>query len=136
MTEIIRYAESDSSLGKFVAAMSDRGLAMLEFGGSTAALVDGLRARFPEADVVEDSAFMRQSLARLADLIKHPETGLDLPLDMRGTELQLRVWNALLEIPAGQTVTYGEVAAGIGAPREAREVGEACAANNLAIVVP
>ncbi len=60
----------------------------------------------------------------------------DLPLDMRGTEFELRVWNALRDIPAGQTVNYGEIAARIGAPREAREVAEACAANTLAVIVP
>ncbi len=118
MPDIIRYAQGDSSLGTIVVAMSDRGLAMIEFGD------------------VGDRPFMHETLARLSHLIEHPEGRTDLPLDMRGTEFELRVWNALREIHAGHTVTYGEVAARIGSPREAREVAEACAANALAVVVP
>jgi AraC family transcriptional regulator, regulatory protein of adaptative response / methylated-DNA-[protein]-cysteine methyltransferase len=136
MVEIIRYAQGDSSLGRIVAAMSDRGLAMVEFGAVSDALLEGLRARFPGADLVEDPAFMRETLARLASLIEHPEAKIDLPLDFRGTEFELRVWNALREIPAGRTVSYGEIAARIGSPRAAREVAEACAANRLAVIVP
>ncbi len=136
MPDIIRYAQGDSSLGTIVVAMSDRGLAMIEFGDVGDVLLDGLRARFPEADLVEDRPFMHETLARLSHLIEHPEGRTDLPLDMRGTEFELRVWNALREIHAGHTVTYGEVAARIGSPREAREVAEACAANALAVVVP
>lgn len=136
MTKIIRYAQGDSSLGTFVSALSDRGLVMMEFGDLEGALLDGLRVRFPEADLVHDPAFMQATLARLTGLIEHPEAELDLPLDMRGTEFELRVWNALREIPAGQTVNYGEIAAKIGSPRDAREVAEACAANTLAVIVP
>jgi AraC family transcriptional regulator of adaptative response/methylated-DNA-[protein]-cysteine methyltransferase len=136
MTKIIRYAQGESSLGIFVSALSDRGLVMMEFGDLEGTLLDGLRARFPEADLVHDPAFMQAPLARLTELIEHPETKLDLPLDMRGTEFELRVWNALREIPAGQTVNYGEIAAKIGSPRDAREVAEACAANTLAVIIP
>ncbi len=136
MTETIRYARSHSSLGGFVAAMSGRGLVMVEFGNPDDALVDRLRNRFPDADVVEDPAFMGETLARLGELIDHPETKSDLPVDLRGSAFELRVWNALREIPAGETVNYGEIAARMGVPREAREVAEACAANMLAIVIP
>ena len=136
MTGIIRYAQGDSSLGTFVSALSDRGLVMLEFGDLACAPLDKLQARFPEADLVHDPAFMQTALARLTQLIEHPEVRADLPLDMRGTEFELRIWNALRNIPAGQTVNYGEIAAKIGAPREAREVAQACAANTLAVIVP
>lgn len=136
MAEIIRYAQGDSALGTLVAAMSDRGLAMVEFGAISAALLDGLRGRFPDAELVEDPASLAGTLARLAGLIEHPEATADLPLDMRGSDFELRVWNALRRIPAGRTVTYGGLAATIGSPREAREVAEACAANTLALVVP
>ena len=136
MTKIICYAQGDSSLGTFVAALSDSGLVMLEFGDLTGELLDGLRARFPEAERVHDPAFMQPTLTRLSHLIEHPEAKADLPLDMRGTEFELRVWNALRDIPAGRTVNYGEIAANIGSPREAREVAEACAANMLAVIVP
>jgi AraC family transcriptional regulator, regulatory protein of adaptative response / methylated-DNA-[protein]-cysteine methyltransferase len=136
MTKIIRYAQGDSSLGAFVSALSDRGLVMLEFGDLEGAVLDGLRTRFPEADLIHDRAFMQTALACLGQLIEHPEAKLDLPLDLRGTEFELRVWNALRDIPAGRTVTYGEIAAKIGSPREAREVAEACASNMLAVIVP
>lgn len=136
MADIIHYAQGDSALGTLVAAMSARGLAMVEFGVISAALLDGLRGRFPEADLVEDPASLAGTLGRLAGLIEHPEATADLPLDMRGSGFELRVWNALCRIPAGRTITYGGLAATIGAPGEARAVAEACAANTLALVVP
>jgi AraC family transcriptional regulator of adaptative response/methylated-DNA-[protein]-cysteine methyltransferase len=140
MTGIIRYAQGESVLGAFVAAMSPRGLAMIEFGGLRPALLDGLRARFPEAGLAEDAAGMTDLLARVAGLVEHPEVSpglpLDLPLDLRGSEFELRVWAALRAIPPGRTMSYGEIAASLGSPREAREVGAACAANMVAIAVP
>ena len=136
MTEIIRYARGASSLGKFVAAVSDRGLAMVEFGDMDDALRDGLRTRFPGAEVMEDAAAAGKTVERLAELIERPGESVDLPLDMRGSGFELRVWAALREIPAGRTVSYGEVAARLGSPRAAKEVAEACAANMLAVVVP
>jgi AraC family transcriptional regulator, regulatory protein of adaptative response / methylated-DNA-[protein]-cysteine methyltransferase len=136
MTETIRYARGHSALGGFLAAMSEHGLVMMEFGDPADALVDALCNRFPDADVIEDPAFMGETLERLGALIDHPEAKGDLPIDPRGSAFELRVWNALREIPAGETVNYGDIAARIGVPREAREVAEACAANKLAIVIP
>jgi AraC family transcriptional regulator, regulatory protein of adaptative response / methylated-DNA-[protein]-cysteine methyltransferase len=133
MANTIRYAAGQSSLGPFVAALSDRGLAMMEFGAANE--VD-LTARFPNADLVEDPAMLQATLGKLAELIDHPETRVDFALDLRGSPFELKVWQALCEISAGTTATYGEIAARIGSPREAREVGEACAANKLAVVVP
>jgi AraC family transcriptional regulator of adaptative response/methylated-DNA-[protein]-cysteine methyltransferase len=109
MSAIIRYAQGDSTLGRFVAAMSDRGLAMMEFepmesGPLGGAPLDELRARFPDAVLVEDGAVLQGTLALLAGLIEHPETTLDLPLDMRGSKFELRVWHALQEIPAGRSL--------------------------------
>ena len=132
---IIHYAEGESSLGRFVAARSDRGLAMVEFASVDAAH-GHLRERFPHVELKEDQAAMRETLAKIAGLIEHPETGHDFVLDMHGSEFEQRVWAALGDIPAGQTVNYGEIAARIGSTREAREVAEACAANVLAVVVP
>jgi AraC family transcriptional regulator of adaptative response/methylated-DNA-[protein]-cysteine methyltransferase len=133
MANTIRYAAGPSSLGPFVAALSERGLAMVEFGEVNEA---GLRARFPDADIVEDPASLQQTLGKLSQLIEHPESDADFALDLRGSDFELKVWNALCDIPAGTTATYGEIAARVGSPREAREVGEACAANRLAVVVP
>jgi AraC family transcriptional regulator of adaptative response/methylated-DNA-[protein]-cysteine methyltransferase len=133
MANTIRYAAGQSSLGPFVAALSERGLAMVEFGEMHEA---DLGARFPDADLVEDPASLRKTLGRLADLIEHPESDGDFALDLQGSTFELKVWNALRDIPTGTTTTYGEIAARVGSPREAREVGEACAANKLAVVVP
>jgi len=133
MADTIRYAAGQSSLGCFVAALSERGLAMVEFGEVNEA---ALRARFPDADIVEDPASLQETLGRLAGLIEHPESGDDFALDLQGSPFELKVWTALRAIPIGTTTTYGEIAARVGSPREAREVGEACAANKLAVVVP
>jgi AraC family transcriptional regulator, regulatory protein of adaptative response / methylated-DNA-[protein]-cysteine methyltransferase len=136
MTETIRYAWGQSSLGEFLAAMSERGLVMMEFSDPGSPAVDALRIRYPEAEIIEDPAFMTEALERLGELIEHPGMQSDIPLDLRGSEFECRVWNALREIPAGQTASYGDIAQRLGAPKEAREVAEACAANTLAVVVP
>ena len=136
MAKTIRYAGGQSSLGPFVAATSDRGLALLEFGDRNEAMIRQLQGRFPDADIVEDAAALGDTLALAARLIDHPEQGGDLALDLQGSAFELRVWNALREVSAGTTVSYGEIAARLGVPREAREVAEACAANCVAIAVP
>lgn len=136
MAKTIRYAGGQSSLGPFVAAISDRGLAMLEFGNMNEMRMQALRTRFPDAEIVEDPGALRETLGLAAGLVDHPENGIDLALDLQGSAFELRVWNAVLQIPAGTTASYGEIAARVGSPREAREVAEACAANILAIAVP
>jgi AraC family transcriptional regulator of adaptative response/methylated-DNA-[protein]-cysteine methyltransferase len=133
MAHTIRYAAGQSSLGTFVAALSERGLALMEFGEMGEA---ALRDRFPDAELVDDPVSLQATLGKLAELIEHPENDADLALDLQGSSFELKVWQALRDIPAGATATYGEIAARLGAPREAREVGEACAANRLAVVVP
>jgi len=136
MATTIRYAKAESWLGPFVAAMSGKGLVMVEFGDMNEALRARLAGRFPEATLIEDDAGLRDMLDRLAALIERPEVGEDFALDLQGSDFELSVWEALRQIPAGQTSTYGEIAAKLGVPRQAREVGEACAANMLAAVVP
>jgi AraC family transcriptional regulator of adaptative response/methylated-DNA-[protein]-cysteine methyltransferase len=128
----IRYAFGDSSLGPFVAALSARGLACVAFDAGLAEL----EGRFPGADLVEDRAALGETIGKLAAMIDHPESDADLTLDLQGSDFECRVWNALREVPVGTTVTYGEIAARLGMPRQAREIGEACAANKLAVVVP
>jgi AraC family transcriptional regulator, regulatory protein of adaptative response / methylated-DNA-[protein]-cysteine methyltransferase len=128
----IRYASGDSSLGPFVAALSARGLAFVAFDAGLAEL-DG---RFPDADLVEDRAALAETISKLTVLIDRPESDAGLTLDLQGSDFECRVWNALREIPVGTTATYGEIAARLGVPRQAREVGDACAANKLAVVVP
>lgn len=132
MANIIRYALGDSTLGPIVAALSGGGLAFVAFDEGVAQL----EASFPEADLVEDKAALQETIAKLTQLIDHPEDDASFTLDLQGSDFERRVWNALREIPTGTTATYGEIASRIGAPRQAREVGEACAANRLAVVVP
>src|SRR5260221_3630671 len=119
MAETIRYARAHSSLGGFIAAMSRRGLVIEEFSDPDDELANTLRNRFPDAEVIEDPAFMGETLERLGALIDHPEVKSDLPIDLRGSAFEVSVWNALREIPAGEIVNYGEIAARIGAPGEA-----------------
>lgn len=130
--ETIRYAFGESSLGPFIVAQSERGLAFMAFDAGVAEL----EVRFPEADLVEDRGGLNETIGRLAVLIDHPESDAGFMLDLRGSDFECRVWNALRAVPAGTTATYGEIAARLGAPRQAKEVGEACAANKLAVVVP
>lgn len=136
MATTLRHAKGESALGPFVAAVSGQGLAMLEFGELTPAIRAGLAARFLGATLVEDPAALDGLIDRLADLIARPRNDHEILLDLRGTEFELRVWEALRGIPAGKTAGYGEIAAQLGTPRLAREVAKACAANMLAVVVP
>ena len=95
MADVIRYASGQSSLGPFVAALSERGLAMVEFGGVQEGV---MRARFPDTDLVEDPAALQATLGRLGELIEHPARDCDFALDLRGSAFELKVWNALREI--------------------------------------
>ena len=136
MTETIRYAWGESSLGSFMVALSERGVVALDFTEPGPEFLTMLRQRFHGAELVEDPEALAGTVARAAELIERPESTSDLPLDPRGSDFELRVWAALGQIPAGETASYGEIAARIGAPRETREVGEACASNRLAILIP
>jgi len=136
MTETIRYAWGDSSLGNFIVAMSQRGIVALDFTEPGLEFLAMLRQRFPGATLVEDPQSLAETVARVSALIERPERTSDLALDLRGSDFELRVWAALKQIPPGMTASYGEIAARIGAPRETREVGEACASNRLAILIP
>ena len=120
-------------LGVVLAARSERGVCAILRGDDAADLTRDLRLRFPEATA---GTGLERLVAKVAGFIAQPASGLDAPLDLRGSDFQLRVWRALQEIPAGSTETYGEVAARIGASEGAKEVGEACAANVLAVAIP
>jgi AraC family transcriptional regulator of adaptative response/methylated-DNA-[protein]-cysteine methyltransferase len=99
-------------------------------------MTSALLMRFPDAVLVEDASAMRETLSRVAELIDHPEKESDLALDLQGSDFERRVWNALREIPVGATANYGDIAARVGSPRDAREVAQACANNILAVVIP
>jgi AraC family transcriptional regulator of adaptative response/methylated-DNA-[protein]-cysteine methyltransferase len=136
MSEIIRYAFGRSSLGDFLTAISDRGLVAFEFGSRHDALVDALHRRFPAATIEQDDAGLSDTVEKLATAVDHPERDPGLAVDMRGSDYEKRVWHILREIPAGQTTTYGAIAAMMGTPRDARDVTEAIAANTIAILIP
>ena len=136
MTEQIRYAWGQSSLGDFIAAISDEGLVTVEFMRRIVGVPAPLRERFPEARVDLDETGLADIVGRLAAVVERPDTDAALRLDMRGTEYEKKVWGILRRIPAGQTVTYGAIAAEMGTPRDARDVTEAIANNPIAILIP
>lgn len=134
--EQIRYAVAPSALGQVLVAATGRGLCAIELGDDPVALAAGLRARFPHAALEGDSPELAAAVRAVVELVERPGRGLELPLDMRGTAFQRRVWAALREIPPGATASYAEVAQRIGQPGAARAVAQACAANTLAVAVP
>jgi AraC family transcriptional regulator, regulatory protein of adaptative response / methylated-DNA-[protein]-cysteine methyltransferase len=134
--EEIRFAVGASSLGAIVVASSKNGVASILLGDDPDALVRDLQDRFPKARLMGGDKDYEAMVARVVGFVEAPGLGLDLPLDVRGTAFQQRVWQALREIPVGQTVSYAEIARRIGSPKSVRAVAGACAANNLAVAIP
>jgi AraC family transcriptional regulator of adaptative response/methylated-DNA-[protein]-cysteine methyltransferase len=135
MSETIRYAFGQSSLGGFLAAASDRGLVAFEFTDRGTAILDVLRDRFPAASLEQDDGGLAETVGKLEVLVDRPETDPGIALDPRGSDYQKRVWSLLREIPVGQTTSYGALAASLGT-RDARDVTEAIASNAIAILIP
>lgn len=133
---VIRFAVGQSSLGAILVAASERGICSILLGDDPDALLRDLQDRFPRAELIGGDAAFETLVARVVGLVESPGVGLDLPLDVRGTAFQQRVWEALRGIPAGSTASYGEVAARIGSPKSVRAVAQACAANPLAVAIP
>src|SRR5690606_19246689 len=132
----IRYATGDSPLGRLLVAATGAGVCFVALGEGDRTLVRALEAEFPAAAVAEDGGRLKPWLdATLAHLAGRAPS-LDLPLDVRATAFQWRVWQALRAIPAGETRSYRAIAKAIGAPGAARAVGRACATNPVAIAVP
>ena len=134
--EELRFAIGQSSLGAILVASSARGVAAILIGDDPDALARDLQDRFPRAKLIGGDAEYEALVARVVGLVEAPGLGLDLPLDVRGTVFQQRVWRTLREIPAGETVSYAEIALRIGSPTAVRAVAGACAANNLAVAIP
>lgn len=124
------------SLGFVGIAMSERGLCALAFGDSASAARAAVQSRFPKATLVDDASALEGALARVVALVAEPSGTLDLPLDIRGTAFQERVWQALRRIPAGKTRSYTEIARAIGKPSAQRAVARACGANPIAVAIP
>ncbi len=132
----IRFAVGECSLGSILVARSERGVCAIFLGDDPDALTRELQDRFPRATLIGADPAFEDVVAKVVGLIEAPGTGVDLPLDVRGTAFQQRVWRALREIPAGSTASYREIARWIGAPRAVRAVAHACAVNPVAVAIP
>jgi len=132
----IRFAVGECSLGSILVAASVRGVCAILLGDNPDALARELQDRFPEAELEAGGEEFEVWVATVVGFVDAPRIGLHLPLDIRGTAFEQRVWQALRDIPPGSTATYSEVAQRIGAPKAARAVAGACAANPLAVAIP
>lgn len=134
--ETIRFAVGACSLGAILVAATPRGLCAITLGDDPDRLVRILQDRFPRAALAAGDATFEATVAQVVGLVEAPGQAFDLPLDIRGTAFQQRVWQALRAIPAGQTASYTEIAARVGVPAAVRAVAQACAANALAVAIP
>jgi AraC family transcriptional regulator of adaptative response/methylated-DNA-[protein]-cysteine methyltransferase len=132
----IRFAVGECSLGAILVARSERGVCAILIEDDPDALVRDLQDRFPKARLIGGDTDFEAWVAKVVGFVEAPALGLDLPLDVRGTAFQQRVWQALRDIPAGSTASYTEIAHKIGAPKAVRAVAGACAANALAVAIP
>ncbi|MBG0808569.1 bifunctional DNA-binding transcriptional regulator/O6-methylguanine-DNA methyltransferase Ada [Methylosinus sp. H3A] len=132
----IKFAVGECSLGSVLVAASDKGVCAISLGDEPEALVRALQDQFPRARLIGCDADFERLIAKVVGYVEAPKIGLELPLDIRGTAFQQRVWAALREIPAGATIGYSELARRIGAPKAARAVAGACAANAIAVAIP
>jgi AraC family transcriptional regulator of adaptative response/methylated-DNA-[protein]-cysteine methyltransferase len=135
-TERMHYAFGEASLGTVLVAATEKGISAILIGDSTEALVKQLQDSFPRAQLVEGESAFSEVISQVVGLIEAPRNSFDLPLDVRGTAFQRRVWQALRSIPAGETSSYAEIASRIGAPNATRAVAGACASNVLAVAIP
>jgi AraC family transcriptional regulator of adaptative response/methylated-DNA-[protein]-cysteine methyltransferase len=134
--EEIRFALGECSLGAILVARSEKGVCAISFGDDPDALIRELEGRFPNARLIGGDRDYEQWVARVVAFVEAPQIGLDLPLDIRGSAFEERVWRALREIPSGETASYSDIAGRIGEPGTARAVAQACAANKLAVAIP
>jgi AraC family transcriptional regulator of adaptative response/methylated-DNA-[protein]-cysteine methyltransferase len=132
----IRFAIGECALGSILVASSEKGVCAILMGDDPEALARDLQDQFPKANLIGGDERYEKLVAKVVGFIEAPGIGLDLPLDIRGTAFQQRVWKELQRIPAGKTVCYSEVANRIGFPNSARAVAQACGANALAVAIP
>jgi len=132
----VRFAIGECSLGSVLVAATVRGVCAILLGDDPDELLRDLQDRFPRAGLIGGDDEFEQLVARVVGFVEAPGRGLDLPLDLRGTTFQQRVWQALRQIPPGGTASYAEIARRIGSPKAVRGVANACAANSLAVVIP
>ena len=134
--ETIRYGTGRCALGALLVASSERGIVSIMVRDTQARLIRDLAARFPKAKLVRDEARSKATVAKVVRYIAAPFHPFALPLDLRGTELQQRVWSEVRKIPFGETSTYSRIAAAIGAPKAIRAVASSCSRSWFAFAVP
>ncbi|WP_149536907.1 bifunctional DNA-binding transcriptional regulator/O6-methylguanine-DNA methyltransferase Ada [Siccirubricoccus phaeus] len=134
--EVICTATAMSALGPLMVGATERGICFIGFAEGFEALEGDLRQRFPEARVEPAPEALAEAVREVVAFLEEPKAALALPLDLRGTAFQRRVWEALQAIPFGETRTYSDVAQSIGAPRAVRAVARACAQNHVSLAVP
>jgi AraC family transcriptional regulator, regulatory protein of adaptative response / methylated-DNA-[protein]-cysteine methyltransferase len=133
---VIRFAVGECSLGAILVAATERGVCAIALGDDPEELLRDLQDRFPRAELIGGDRDFEQLVAKAVGLVEQPGMRADLPLDIRGTAFQQRVWAALARVPAGQTLSYGELARRVGTPQAVRAVAGACAANKIAVAIP
>jgi AraC family transcriptional regulator of adaptative response/methylated-DNA-[protein]-cysteine methyltransferase len=133
---VIRFAVGQCSFGSILVAATSKGVCAIEFGDDPERLVRALQDRFPKAQLLGGDKEFERLVAQVIGFVETPARGLDLPLDIRGTAFQQRVWKAIREIPAGSTASYRDLAKRIGAPKAVRAVAQACGANGIAVAIP
>jgi AraC family transcriptional regulator of adaptative response/methylated-DNA-[protein]-cysteine methyltransferase len=132
----ITFAVGESSLGSILVACTEKGICAIFLGDDADALLRDLQDRFPRAQLMGGDAAFEKVVAKVVGFVEAPALGLDLPLDVQGTAFQLRVWQALRDIPFGETASYAEIAQRIGMPKAVRAVAGACAANKISVLIP
>jgi AraC family transcriptional regulator of adaptative response/methylated-DNA-[protein]-cysteine methyltransferase len=132
----IHFAVGECSLGSILVAQSQRGVCAILLGNNPDQLARDLQKRFPNSNLVGGDTRFEQVVSRVVGFVEAPALGLELPIDVRGTVFQQRVWQALQKIPVGSTASYSDIAKRIGAPKSVRAVARACGANLLAVAIP
>jgi AraC family transcriptional regulator of adaptative response/methylated-DNA-[protein]-cysteine methyltransferase len=134
--EEVRFTFDNFSLGMVLVAATGKGIAAILLGDNKGELYRELVHAFPQTHLVADDAGLADNTAKIVAFLDAPNRGLDLPLDIRGSAQEQAVWQALRNVPAGQTITYGQIAKALPLPATAQDVGAACAANVLAVAIP
>jgi AraC family transcriptional regulator of adaptative response/methylated-DNA-[protein]-cysteine methyltransferase len=132
----ISYTIADSTMGRLLVAVTERGVCAVRMADNDAELEKDLREEFPHAQITRDDSALREPVQKILNHLDKNEPRLDLPLDIRATAFQRQVWEKLRTIPYGETVSYAEVAKALGNPGAVRAVGRACATNPVALVIP
>lgn len=134
--QILQYGFGQTDLGIIIVAKNARGVAALFIGDDRARLVRDLAAAFPGTECIPDQAGLAQTIAQAEALIDAPHQACGFALDVKGSPIELAVWDALKAIPAGETRSYGAIARSLTLPATAQDVGAACAANRIAVAIP